>query len=276
MTLERRTSGNTALGFTIIDLLHSFAIESAPVPAGLAQGYGDDYIAGGAGNDMIFGQLGNDTLLGDGAIEDALAQVTRIAGANDPLGALVLTPAVERATDGNDWIEGNGGNDAIFGGLGADNLIGGISSLFTLTTPEQRPDGSDYIFGGSGRRSTLDALTTDLTDAATRDADVIIGDNGNIDAGARARSRCSTARATTSCTASPVRTRSSAARATTACSATPRSTCSSAAPATTGSPAAPATTRSTARTATTSSSAASATTRSTAAPATTRCRAPRR
>ena len=102
---------------------------------------------------MIFGQLGNDTLLGDGALEDALAGASRLAGADDPLGALMLAPAIERITDGNDYIEGNGGNDVLFGGLGQDDLIGGSSSLFTLVRADQRPDGSDYIFGGSGRRT---------------------------------------------------------------------------------------------------------------------------
>ena len=92
-------------------------------------------------------------LLGDGAIEDPAAGATRLPGAGDPLGALILSPAVERQTDGNDSIEGGGGNDVLFGGLGNDNLIGGSSSLYTLVRPDQRPDGDDYLFGGAGTRT---------------------------------------------------------------------------------------------------------------------------
>ena len=50
------------------------------------------------------------------------------------------------------------------------------------TTPAQRPDGADLIFGGAGHRaSTATTLGDDL--AATghaRDADTIVGDNGDI------------------------------------------------------------------------------------------------
>ena len=65
------------------------------------------------------------------------------------------------ATDGDDYIEGNGGNDLIFGNLGQDDLIGGSSDLFSLTTPAQRPDGADIIFGGAG--TALGARTTRAT-----------------------------------------------------------------------------------------------------------------
>jgi hypothetical protein len=65
---------------------------------------------------------------------------------------LDINPSFELDTDGDDYIEGGGGNDTIFGGLGQDDIIGGSSSLFTLVTPEQRPDGADMIFGGAGTR----------------------------------------------------------------------------------------------------------------------------
>ena len=83
-------------------------------------------------------------LLGDGAHRGPGRGRDAPPGAGDPLGALILSPAVERLTDGNDSIEGGGGNDMLFGGLGNDNLIGGSSSLFTLVRPDQRPDGDDY------------------------------------------------------------------------------------------------------------------------------------
>ncbi len=83
--------------------------------------YGNDVIDAGAGDDRVFGQLGNDILKGG---------------------------------DGADYVEGNGGNDTIFGGLGQDDLIGGSSNLFGLLTPEQRPDGSDTVYGGNGTAIT--------------------------------------------------------------------------------------------------------------------------
>jgi Ca2+-binding RTX toxin-like protein len=166
--------------FQVVDLFHSTAIANAPVPAGKVATYGADVVAGGGGDDVIFGQLGDDVLLGDGALTDGPAGAWRTSGGLDPLGPLVLSGSVERATDGNDYIEGGGGDDVIFGGLGQDDLIGGSSNLYSLTTPDQRPDGGDYIFGGAGTRTGYDAVTTDLADAHSRDADVIVGDNGNI------------------------------------------------------------------------------------------------
>ncbi len=147
--------------------------------------FGNDYIAGGAASDEIFGQLGNDTIQGDGSI---------VSGANafrDVNGNLVLTPSFEAATDGDDYIEGGGGNDTVFGGLGQDDIIGGSSDLFTLNTPTMRPDGSDLIFGGAGTHSdrndaghaTVDPVTHAITttpNGHARDADTIIGDNGDI------------------------------------------------------------------------------------------------
>ena len=59
---------------------------------------------------------------------------------------LASTPA----TDGQDYIEGDGGNDIVFGGLGQDDIVGGSSNFFSLTDPNMRPDGADLIFGGSG------------------------------------------------------------------------------------------------------------------------------
>ena len=100
---------------------------------GIANSFGDDYIAGGAGNDEIFGQLGNDTIQGDGTIDrTSYAVVDNGAGqmvsdptdgggrvgvidiaanvANNPFrnanDELVLRPSFDSAaTDGNDYIE---------------------------------------------------------------------------------------------------------------------------------------------------------------------------
>jgi Ca2+-binding RTX toxin-like protein/Ca2+-binding EF-hand superfamily protein len=126
--------------------------------------FGDDVIAGGADDDVIFGELGGDTIHGDGLLEgtELHALIETIAGSD---------------VGGDDYIEGNGGGDTIYGGLGQDDIVGGSSSLYNLTDPAMRPDGSDTIFGGNG----------DMTDRNTygdgshaRDSDMILGDNGNI------------------------------------------------------------------------------------------------
>ncbi|MGC9329054.1 MAG: hypothetical protein ACP5I1_15575, partial [Candidatus Hinthialibacter sp.] len=99
----------------------------------------------------------------------------------------ILSPSVENESDGDDYIEGAGGADVIFGNLGQDDIIGGSSDLFGLTAPEQRPDGSDLIFGGAGVRTGINEELTDSNrisirpeDEHARDSDVILGDNGRI------------------------------------------------------------------------------------------------
>ena len=176
--------------------------------------FGDDYIAGGAHNDEIFGQLGNDTIQGDGTIGPVTGTIPATffmpsmtfllaaggswnvtvptnSGANRTTGTLSVIPSFEGLNDGDDYIEGNGGNDVIFGNLGQDDIIGGSSNLFSLTTPGLRPDGLDSIFGGAGTdisRNNLgdaslnlagDTIVTQAT-GHSRDADMILGDNGNI------------------------------------------------------------------------------------------------
>jgi Ca2+-binding RTX toxin-like protein len=166
-----------------------------------AGSFGNDYLAGGAGSDYVFGQLGNDVIQGDGSIDFIsypIAQVdgglpvtTSVGGrvgawrtpgdASDPTGPLTLYPSYEKASDGEDYVEGGGGNDVIFGGLGQDDLVGGSSSFFSLTTMNLRPDGADMIFGGAGTRAGRndDTFVTGAAEHA-RDADTIVGDNGNI------------------------------------------------------------------------------------------------
>jgi Ca2+-binding RTX toxin-like protein len=143
--------------------------------------FGNDYIAGGAGDDMLFGQLGNDTIQGDGSIGtvDAPTVFNAVRLAD---GSVSVTASVESTSDGDDYIEGNGGNDVVFGNLGQDDIIGGSSSLYGLTVTEAnlRPDGADLLFGGAGTDLARNDLG-DLTAAGhARDADVILGDNGDI------------------------------------------------------------------------------------------------
>jgi len=86
----------------------------------------------------------------------------------------------EAATDGEDYIEGNAGDDLIFGNLGQDDIIGGSSSLFSLTDPGLRGDGDDVIFGGSGNFIARNDPGMSGGAQSARDADMILGDNGNI------------------------------------------------------------------------------------------------
>jgi RTX calcium-binding nonapeptide repeat (4 copies) len=182
--LTYRTQDATATpwaSYQITNLYQSAGLQAQP-----DNSFGNDYIAGGGGNDMIFGQLGNDIIQGDGSIASALApNPTPVGAFRNASGALVVTPSFEAATDGSDYIEGGGGNDAIFGGLGQDDIIGGSSDLFSLTTPDLRPDGNDLIFGGAGTRIDRNNQVTSPNDALfadqhARDADAIVGDNGDI------------------------------------------------------------------------------------------------
>ena len=138
--------------------------------------YGDDVIAGGPHDDVIFGQLGNDWIQGDGSTinDDGVItiDVVRTRESVEDIGGA--------GTDGRDYIEGNGGDDTIFGGLGQDDLIGGSSSLYSLTTPELRTNGRDTIFGGAGTRLERNTFGDTSPIGHARDADVILGDNGNI------------------------------------------------------------------------------------------------
>lgn len=179
---------------------HSFAVQAGLTGAG---SFGNDYIAGGAGNDYIFGQLGNDIIQGDGTIAGAVtgrgngtaggftpltgyvSAAREMGTVNDPTGALKVVASVALPSDGSDYIEGGGGCDTIFGGLGQDDIVGGSSSFFSLVDPENRPDGGDMIFGGSGERierndDRLPGDGTEVFERHARDADAIIGDNGNI------------------------------------------------------------------------------------------------
>jgi Ca2+-binding RTX toxin-like protein len=144
-----------------------------------ANSFGDDYIAGGANDDTIFGQRGDDTIQGDGSVDGKLMghPVFAMRGLD---GSLVLMPSFEAATDGDDYIEGNSGDDVIFGNLGQDDIIGGSSNLFSLTDAGLRPDGSDIIFGGAGTDIYRNHPGGGTVNGHARDADMILGDNGNI------------------------------------------------------------------------------------------------
>jgi Ca2+-binding RTX toxin-like protein len=142
--------------------------------------FGDDLIAGGADDDMVFGQLGNDKLHGDGQILDL-----EFATAEDMIISQFALTALSSdifGSDGDDYIEGNGDGDTIYGGLGQDDLIGGNSTLFGLGSIDgsDRPDGADVIYGGNGDLTVRNGLGDTSAEGHARDADMILGDNGNI------------------------------------------------------------------------------------------------
>ena len=144
-----------------------------PLPAT----FGDDYVAGGADDDVIFGQLGDDTIQGDGSID------LTVSAERTSAGTLSVNASVENwggQLDGDDYIEGNGGADIVFGNLGQDDIVGGSSTAFGLDSSAERPDGEDILFGGSGERIGRNEIGDETEQGHARDADIIIGDNGNI------------------------------------------------------------------------------------------------
>jgi Ca2+-binding RTX toxin-like protein len=89
-------------------------------------------------------------------------------------------PVSVPGNDGSSYIEGGGGNDVIFGDGGQNDIIGGNSDLFSLTTPGQRPSGSNLIFGGAGTDISRNDPGDTSPGGHARDADMIISNNGDI------------------------------------------------------------------------------------------------
>ncbi|HSG90608.1 MAG TPA: hypothetical protein VLA56_15440 [Pseudomonadales bacterium] len=113
--------------------------------------------------------------------DHSLRLLAPVAAERDAAGLLQITASVERDSDGDDYIEGNGGADLIFGNLGQDDLVGGSSSMFGLAGAETlRPDGRDLIFGGAGTDLARNDAGDLSAEGHARDADVIAGDNANI------------------------------------------------------------------------------------------------
>ncbi|MFL5860054.1 MAG: hypothetical protein ACJ780_04640, partial [Solirubrobacteraceae bacterium] len=162
-----------------IQLFDQAADVSGNLPAGT---YSDSSIAGGAGNDVLFGQGGNDWIQGDGSVVSDAGQVTIDVQTRDA----VTDPRQSVADyagpggDGNDYIEGNAGSDVIYGGLGQDSLVGGSSNMFSLVNATQRSDGNDTIYGGAGTQTAINNLGDLGPNGHAHDADVILGDNGDI------------------------------------------------------------------------------------------------
>jgi Ca2+-binding RTX toxin-like protein len=186
------------------DHFHTFEVDDGDKGAG---SFGNDYLAGGPQNDLVYGQMGDDIMQGDGSIDTAFNATAHVgvsrtpdgcvaedtpgenpthAGTCDFVGDLDLVPSFDAETDGEDYVEGNAGNDIAFGGLGQDDIVGGNSDHNDLDKPNERPDGSDLLFGGSGvhvARNDNGGVDPGLPVPDGRhasDADVIVGDNGRI------------------------------------------------------------------------------------------------
>jgi len=208
--------------YQIQNLYHSATIANDST---LKNSFGSDYIAGGSGDDMIFGGLGNDVIQGDGSIDIPGAttlmctggSVGRLQLSSLPFGDfkhlvgacrdtgnnLLINPSLDDyagvGADGSDYIEGGGGSDVIFGNQGQDDIVGGSSDMFTLNSPDKRPDSPNMIFGGSGTAISRnncgtggDPASTAATFNATtgacdlalnghaHDSDAIVANNGDI------------------------------------------------------------------------------------------------
>ena len=197
----------STVGYTVTLLDHSEDIQDdAAANKTDPRVFGNDVMAGGSEDDTMFGQLGDDIMQGDGSI-DLQTDPTPVEfdpspeadpsftvpdhidyfEVDDELendhvfeGQRLLFSVREQTSDADDYMEGNGGNERMYGNLGQDDMIGGSSSLFSLITPDLRPDGSDLIFGGAGTDLARNNLG-DLSETGhARDADMILGDNGNI------------------------------------------------------------------------------------------------
>jgi Ca2+-binding RTX toxin-like protein len=151
---------------------------------------GGDHVAGGSDSDMLFGQMGHDTIQGDGSIvptPEAPQGTSFVIGGFDVNGIPLVFDLFETVNDGDDYIEGGGGDDSIYGGLGQDDLIGGNSNLFSLIDSGDpvhdlllRQDGADTIFGDIGMAVSRNGMGDLSDDGHARDADMILGDNGDI------------------------------------------------------------------------------------------------
>ncbi|HKY31809.1 MAG TPA: LEPR-XLL domain-containing protein [Candidatus Polarisedimenticolia bacterium] len=191
VTGDQQLDPRGSVGRDILLLDHTAALQGMVG----SRPWGSDVMAGGLDHDALFGGLGDDLMQGDGSIDDmadALPGPSHMitftdSGLPSTAGILFMNVA-EAAEDGDDYLEGNGGSDLMYGNLGQDDMVGGSSALFGLVTGDQRPDGTDIMFGGAGtparlaRNAFTDSgdLLIDEDDRHAHDADVLAGDNASI------------------------------------------------------------------------------------------------
>jgi Ca2+-binding RTX toxin-like protein len=137
---------------------------------------GDDVISGNDGADLLIGGTGGDTMGGDAGEDILLGDNGRIdlAGASGRLqvqvAAMPAATAVDRirttdtsaSTGGADVMEGNGGADVLFGGVAGDTMLGDGTTVNNAADEADVLVGDngelDFTFGTNTDRSTLDLV----------------------------------------------------------------------------------------------------------------------
>ena len=179
----------------LVGLLHGHAVDHATTTAtGL---FGDDYIAGGAGDDLIFGQLGND--MHPGRRLDRLVRDDRQPAADLDVDGLPrrrqassCTRRSRRPPTATTTSRAAAAPTSSSATSARTTSSAAARTCSRLDRRGQRPDGGDLLFGGAGTRRSR---RNDATGASRhgRDADTIVGDNGNISASSAAGARHGTA-----------------------------------------------------------------------------------
>ncbi|HEY3183270.1 MAG TPA: hypothetical protein VGJ77_10570 [Gaiellaceae bacterium] len=142
---------------------------------------GTDTMHGDGEHDVMFGDAGVDTMFGDGGPDrmrgGTEADVMHGNDGEDVMngdahGDQMFGDADHDVMSGDadeDYMEGNGADDTMSGGAGQDDILGGTGGALSAG----QPDAGDTICG-------YDCFTPLLAPDVVSDADVIVGDNGEI------------------------------------------------------------------------------------------------
>ena len=180
------------------------AASTSPAVGGadtITLGNGNNLVIGGAYGDTISGGSGFNVILGDSGEIDS-------AGPNSsPFGGLPITLGVIQTTaptvGGADTITTGSGSDVVLGGPGSDTIVTGDGTNIVLAddgeidwaldgnpadidrilSTNSTDGGNDTINVGSGSVIAIGGYGSDTITGGT-DSNVIIGDNGEIDAAA--------------------------------------------------------------------------------------------
>jgi Ca2+-binding RTX toxin-like protein len=135
-------------------------------------GIGADILIGGAGQDTMHGDVGTDWLVGDNGRFDFVP----VTG-NDGPTMLSLVQTTGMTFGGGDTISGDAGADMIFGGAGGDAIFGDNSAASSGGS-----DLADIIIGDNGQIDFLNGAIASLTTTdivvTTAGADTITGNVG--------------------------------------------------------------------------------------------------
>jgi Ca2+-binding RTX toxin-like protein len=138
---------------------------------------GNDTMHGDGEHDVMFGDAGTDTMFGDGGPDrmrgGTEADVVHGNDGEDVMNGDAGTDSMYGDADhdvmsgdaDDDYMEGNSAADTMSGGPGQDDILGGTGSA-------GQPDAGDTICGYD--------CATPLLPGSPSDADVIVGDNGQI------------------------------------------------------------------------------------------------